>query len=48
MAGDNSFGHAHRPSLTSEIVNLNTPKTANIKSLFRDAIGLPNVPSAWY
>jgi len=28
--------------------NLNTPKTANIRSLFRDAIGLPNVPSAWY
>ncbi|HEY4809492.1 MAG TPA: HEPN domain-containing protein [Solirubrobacteraceae bacterium] len=28
--------------------NLNTPKTANIRSLFRDAIGLRNVPSAWY
>jgi hypothetical protein len=28
--------------------NLNTPKTANIRNLFRDAVGLPNVPSAWY
>jgi RiboL-PSP-HEPN len=27
---------------------LNTPKTANIENLFRDAVGLPNVPSGWY
>ncbi len=28
--------------------NLNTPKTENITKLFRDAVGLPRVPSAWY
>lgn len=27
---------------------LNTPKTSNIKDLFDTAIGLPDVPSAWY
>jgi len=27
---------------------LNSPKTSNIKDLFDTAIGLPDVPSAWY